>query len=89
MKLLLLALPLVTAAPVGWESLVSGVSGLSSSLSTWSWTHVASANGNSDQKVIAVDDEDDLPTIWETLKADPDNFSRLVKVIEVGVAGHT
>jgi hypothetical protein len=71
-----------------WASIQSGLFDGVRSLTSWSWEHAehivdewVDDNEKCAQAPAPADESDQ--TIWAQLKADPDNFSRLVKIIEV------
>lgn len=88
---LLPLLPFALAAPTKptipelsvseWHSIQSGFEDGLRSLGTWSWNK---AEEILDQAVSVAPDAG--LTIWGQLKADPHSFSKLVKVLEVGLS---
>jgi hypothetical protein len=90
---LLPLLPLALAVPTTPELSVSQWKDVQSNfldsvrsygLGSWSWNKAEEVMGELDIKNPFAGDESEL-TLWQQLKADPHSFSKLVKLIEVGV----
>lgn len=63
-----------------WHSIQSGFENGLRSLSSWSWVKAEEIVDEISSEL----DRDERLTIWGQLKADPNSFSKLVKILEVG-----
>lgn len=74
-----------------WSAIQSGVFHRISSLTSWSWSKAEEVVHDIEADLgipttLNRDGNDESKTIWEQLKDDPNSFSRLVKILEVGWA---
>jgi hypothetical protein len=69
-----------------WAAIQSGFTGGLRGLTSWSWSKAEELldQVNAELPSSTTDGDETELTIWQQLKADPNSFSRLVKIIEVG-----
>jgi hypothetical protein len=76
-----------------WSAIQSGIFDRISTLTSWSWSKAEEVVHDIEADLgipttlhPGSEGDDESKTIWEQLKDDPNSFSRLVKVLEVGWA---